>query len=699
MARRIFSVLMLLPACGLWAVAQSSGTAPAASAIPGAAITLGQSLVPLYGPWKFHIGDSPADPATGGPLWAERNFDDSSWETVDLAPQRSVNPFHPTDGVVAGWGARGHAGYSGYAWYRVRVSLHAPPGERLALAGPGNFDDAYQLFLNGALLGEFGRFDTRRPRFFYSEPMVFPLPETSGPERSEEIAFRFWMSPSVAYFQPDAGGLRLAPQLGSADAAQAVYQLGWLDLLKQNAVWALTGVIYLLPATVAFAFFLFNRSDRVYLWIGILFSVFALGGIETALTAWTELATVRTEEWICYVFVVPAINFAWFMLLRAWFGMIRPVWLPWCMAALAFVQAIAWAGALDLLSPAIPSTLAPGFDVLSESVYVIFLFVAIWMAFRFVPRLGGEGWLLIPPLLLSWVDWLARRLVFLHIPRAFHPFGILVSLQQISGFLIALAMCALLVRRWVLSARAQREMTMELKQAHEVQQVLIPEAVPPIPGFAIHSVYQPAGQVGGDFFQILPAKDGGVLVCIGDVSGKGTPAAMTVSLLVGTVRTLAHYTQSPGEILAAMNQRMLGRSRGGFTTCLVLLATPDGALTVANAGHIPPYLNGRELQLDGGLPLGLAAQSGYPESTFKLKEDEQVTLLTDGVVEARALSGELFGFDRTAAISTLPAEKVAETAQAFGQDDDITVLTITRLGAGASSHAPQIVTMLAPTTA
>src|SRR5580698_2968988 len=102
-------------------------------------------------------------------------------------------------------------------------------------------------------------------------------------------------------------------------------------------------------------------------------------------------------------------------------------------------------------------------------------------------------------------------------------------------------------------------MAAELEAGRVVQQVLIPEEIPTVEGFEIQSVYKPYGEVGGDFFQVLPVKSGhgGVLVIIGDVSGKGMPAAMTVSLLVGTVRTLAHYTQGPGEILAAMNQRML----------------------------------------------------------------------------------------------------------------------------------------------
>jgi serine phosphatase RsbU (regulator of sigma subunit) len=240
-----------------------------------------------------------------------------------------------------------------------------------------------------------------------------------------------------------------------------------------------------------------------------------------------------------------------------------------------------------------------------------------------------------------------------------------------------------LVLRTVRIARERALASAELLAARTVQQVLIPEDIPTVPGFLMHSVYQPAGQVGGDFFQILPIKTGGVLVVIGDVSGKGMPAAMTVSLLVGTVRTLAHYTQSPGDILAAMNQRMLARSSGGFTTCLVLRADTDGKLTVANAGHIPPYLAGHELALEGGLPLGLSAETTYTESTFQLSPNQQLTLLTDGVVEARDKTGALYGFERAAALSIQPPEAIARAAQAFGQDDDITVLSLSFAGAQA----------------
>jgi Stage II sporulation protein E (SpoIIE) len=706
MARRFtaFVFLVLLAHSGA-ATAQSALIKPSEFGHGDAStpVILGQSMVPLYGPWKFHIGDSPIQPGTNQPLWATPDFDDSSWETVDLNPKSAVNHYHGLSGWVTGWGDRGHPNYWGYGWYRIRVKIHAQPGEPLALAGPANFDDAYQVFLNGALLGSFGRFDRKRPRFYYTEPMVFPLPQASASTAAggdsapaQAFAFRLWMSPTSLLDTSGAGGMHLAPLIGTTNAVAAEYQLRWLDVVRENAVWALTGIVDSLLAVLAFSLFLLNRKDRVYLWMGALFLMMGLGGAETALAAWTQTVTVPEELWICYVFVVPAVTISWVMLLRAWFGLDRPRWLPWAAVLLSLAQAFAYAGVLDLLFPLIPSSAAPSFYVLSQVLRAMFLLLMGWLVFRGIRKLGLEGWLVLPAAVLTWGDWLAAQFTFLHVPRRFFPFGVSLTLEQITGILIVLALCVLLVRRWLHSAQLQRQMTQEMKQAQEVQQVLIPEAVPQIPGFTIESIYHPAGEVGGDFFQILPAKQGGVLLCIGDVSGKGMPAAMTVSLLIGTLRTLANYSQSPAEILAAMNQRILGRSRGGFTTCLILLAAPDGTVTVANAGHLPPYLDGQEISLENGLPLGLVAESTYSESTFHQHENEQITLVTDGIVEARAASGELFGFDRTAAIAAQSAAQISSTARDFGQDDDITVLTVTRWPVGKQSSSTQNATILSP---
>ena len=123
---------------------------------------------------------------------------------------------------------------------------------------------------------------------------------------------------------------------------------------------------------------------------------------------------------------------------------------------------------------------------------------------------------------------------------------------------------------------------------------------------------------------------------------------------------------------------------------------PGSGYDVANAGHISPYLKGQEVPVENGLPLGLMADSTYPESSFHQEENEQITLVTDGVVEARSVSGELFGFERTAEIAAQSAESISRTAQEFGQDDDITVLTLTRLPVGKPFSTPQTATVLSP---
>ena len=110
--------------------------------------------------------------------------------------------------------------------------------------------------------------------------------------------------------------------------------------------------------------------------------------------------------------------------------------------------------------------------------------------------------------------------------------------------------------------------------------------------------------------------------------------------------------------------------------CLCAKLSGDGLLTIANAGHLAPYRNGEELPLPSGLPLGVTPDPNYTESTFALASGDQLTFLSDGVVEARDPKGELFGFDRTRNLSTHSAEQIAQTAQAFGQQDDISVLTL-----------------------
>jgi hypothetical protein len=114
------------------------------------------------------------------------------------------------------------------------------------------------------------------------------------------------------------------------------------------------------------------------------------------------------------------------------------------------------------------------------------------------------------------------------------------------------------------------------------------------------------------------------------------------------------------------------RGYGGVAWYRFAVTVPaeDPALALWAPHILAPYLNGQEVALENGLPLGLAAESGYPETTRRLAPGARLTMLTDGVVEARSPTGELFGFDRTAAISTQSAEAISHAAQRFGQEDD-----------------------------
>jgi phosphoserine phosphatase RsbU/P len=147
------------------------------------------------------------------------------------------------------------------------------------------------------------------------------------------------------------------------------------------------------------------------------------------------------------------------------------------------------------------------------------------------------------------------------------------------------------------------------------------------------------------------------------------------------------YIGQLGSLLTMLNRRLLGRSGGHFATCLAAEFLPDGTMTIANAGHLPPYRNGQEIELEGSLPLGLSSDAASPVQTITLEPGYHITFLTDGVIEAMNPANELFGFERSQQISGKPAASIAQQARAFGQNDDITVLAVEFTGVAQSALA------------
>jgi GAF domain-containing protein len=240
---------------------------------------------------------------------------------------------------------------------------------------------------------------------------------------------------------------------------------------------------------------------------------------------------------------------------------------------------------------------------------------------------------------------------------------------------------ALLCAEMVESARERAAYAAELQAASSVQQLLLQGASRPTPGFEVESVYLPASEVGGDFFYVHPAPDGSLVAIVGDVSGKGLTAAMRVAMILGVLRRETSY--DPGEILFMLNNALLAQGHLGFATACCIRLARAGEFSFANAGHIAPYIAGSELQTIPALPLGLVIDQSYELVEGRLEAGERIVVLSDGVPEARTQSGELLGFERTRTLSIQSAAQIAGTAQQFGQEDDITVVTLTVLTASA----------------
>lgn len=682
---KISACVVLSSAMG-WA--QASPALSATNAVPvNTEVHLGDSVVPLYGPWKFSIGDSAIDPATSKPLWAEPGFDDSHWETVDLTPKGgSLDPVSGMSGYVPGWTAKGHPGYWGYAWYRIHVKVESKPDVKLALLGPADVDDAYQAFSDGTLLGSFGTFRSHRPIVYFTQPMMFPIQQTAAESENaatQVLAFRFWMEPNTLIGTTDAGGIHSAPQLGEAGAVAARDQVQWDELIRSYALSLILAALFTLLGIVALSLMLFDKTDRVYLWIGALLLTLALRGYLTAIGSWTHWVPALALVVIDDVLLFPIVYTGWVMVWRVWFRMHKPVWVPRALPVLVVLLMISGGIGHNVFFTVVSLPVANAFGLIDVAVRVLLALMILGSVIQAIIEHGIEGWLALPAVLFASVATFRGELAELKINTNFLVFGMGVTLAQIADLLLVAALAILLLRRLLVSVKTQRQMALDVKQAQEVQQVILPEARTSLSGFVVESEYCPAREVGGDFFQILPnPTDGSLLIVAGDVAGKGLRAGMLVALLVGAIRSTAELNTDPEFMLGALNRRLLGRGEAQ-ATCLAVRIEADGSARLVNAGHLAPYLNGEPMTMEGALPLGVVEEAEFSVTRFKLNQRDRLVLMSDGIVEATNVDGKMFGFERVHELvqTAASAAEVASAAQGFGQEDDISVISVTRVEA------------------
>jgi hypothetical protein len=621
-------------------------------------IQLGESSVVLAGPWKFHPGDDPG--------WSKPDFDDSAWNTMDLTP-----------GV--GWTKQGYPRYSGFAWYRLRVDLHGAT-HRLALKMPDQADDAYQVFVNGQMVGEFGKFTPDQVTAYPALPEGFPLAKAIG-DGTLTIAIRMWMDHATPFSSPDAGGLHKPPTLGYASLVRSLIQLDYDAMAHYFGSAFVEGLILFMALLMAVALAYLDPHEQAYPWLALVCLV-TLVGLSIVLsvnyTTWLSLTQVVVLNEVVLTHLRVGL---WVLFWGYWFRVSNIRQLHWAVWSLVSVMIAGTA----LIRPPLYGEVVP----LHFATYVspllmigklglgVLLFLVAYRGFR---TQKTEGWMAATAVLLVFVANYQRELRLLHIPTTFSVLGFVVQLGLIAMVVSLLIITVMLLRRFIHAQALKEQWKLEIQQAQHVQQVLIPNELPQVAGLQIDGEYRPAREVGGDFFQIIPTgANGSVLIVVGDVTGKGLQAGMLVALIVGAVRSAAQHSTDPSRILQEINAQLCERQHSS-ATCLVLRVDTDGAVTIANAGQLPPYVNGAELSMEGALPLGIITEAEFSVSTLRLSPGDSIILMSDGIVEATDAEGNLFGFDRIARMLErhATAAEIAEAAQNFGQEDDILVLQLRR---------------------
>ncbi len=633
---------------------------------PGAEIARAQTFdaTNLHGPvdlaakWLIQAGDNPA--------WADPGFNDSQWTPFDSsASLKDVFPVSHPDVM----------------WYRLHVKV-VPAETGLALA-EWNTSSAFDIFVNGERLFHSGEVAPFVP-YTQNGRLVKRIPDEQIATGNLVIAMRVHIS-KTEWGSPGPGFYATNLTLGQESA---LHDHVWLSVIGQNALNWVSRFSGMGLGIVALALFAAQRQQKEYLWI---FLQFLCSALEFPLDVYgyfhnqpANLTLIRQPLSIASLFfgflmylAILRVRFTWW--LRAFF------------AASVFGMVISSVGQTFGSASLLASLVAQAPVLILLCLVLPIILVIHW-------RKGNSeaGILLIPAILTSLVIYVQVAFgVLAQIPAALsfvnhvglrifdlHAGPILLDFQEITNLLYILSLAVIIILRSTRITRQQAQLEAEMAAAREVQQVILPDQMEKMPGYQIESIYQPAQEVGGDFFQIIAHKtDASMLIVAGDVVGKGLKAGMLVALLVGAIRSSAETTEEPLALLEALNRRLMGRG-DAQATCLAMRIGSDGTVTLANAGHIAPYLNGEPVNIEGSLPLGMIADATFSELKFNLSGHDRLVLMSDGIVEARDTEGKLFGFGRVHELlsTSCSAADVALAAKQFGQEDDISVISVTRTG-------------------
>jgi hypothetical protein len=402
-----------------FAAGETSGSRPAVR------IRIDRASRLLTGPWRFHPGDDMR--------WAAPDFEDGHWETADLTPAPGA---HDSDvgltDYVAGWQARGHEGYSGYAWYRMHIAVDAPAGAPLALLAPAYVEDAYQLFWNGKLVGESGDFSGETPVVYNTRPQIIRLPPAATNTHDAVIAIRVWMEPGQGRL-PDAGGIHIPPTLGTTEAIDAQYQLEWLQLFNGYVVEVVEPLGFLLLAMLAW-YFRALLPERFAHWLCAALLLTAAYRLNQAVYTWMPYESFPVY-FAVHVVLIPLGLAAWIMAWRHWYRLERWRWLTCAIGLVTVLSAV-----LVLTLP--DDTLALVRPIWRVPLAIVLFATAIVGLRR---RQPDRVLTFIVVMLIAASQFAVLQA--LGVPGIWFPFGVGVSLTQYVYAALIVGLAVLLVRR------------------------------------------------------------------------------------------------------------------------------------------------------------------------------------------------------------------------------------------------------------
>ncbi len=592
---------------------------------------------------RYHFGDDP----NGSRLWSSPEFNDRDWPENTASPWPKPN--YPSDGTI---------------WVRIRVPVPSFESAPLALRQINlmSLPGAEEIYVNGVLLGTNGKLPPQPSAAIRMEQTVFPLGrELVSTAPTALVAVRLWTPP----FSNLENEIDLRFLIDRADVLRtAEREQRQSQLLARMPVYA----AFFLMGLLGIGLLVFWRfsGERDLALFGFVLVTGSAYSLFRMFTSDGHLALTQRHWDLLYgplQFLAPfaSVLFSW-----NFYDIPSRFWKYAAYAGVVVMSVCAFADEWFYH----PYPFLPVMVHLEYGANAAFGLVIIggdlWAVFnRPSKRLLAGATALAPCASILSTIFYPAAIQIGPISIGALPFTMLLSSFMITG---------ILARRAWNRGREGAVLRVEFSAAREVQQQLVAPAVD-LPGFEIRSVYAPARDVGGDFFRVSPEDNGSVLIVVGDVSGKGLKAAMTVSVIMGALR--GYSSNKPTEVLAHLNRVLYGQV-SGFVTCSVALIAIDGTMTLANAGNPAPFLNGEEMSVEPGLPLGLLAEVSYAATRYQIARGNRLTFISDGVLEATNPQGELYGFERTQAISGESAEIVAQAAQAFGQEDDITVLTLAR---------------------